>query len=173
MVAALRKGEFCSEPARATIPHNFEMITAEGWTCPVRRSPGDAFGLLLRGAPGRALVGMHGLLTETDLLVWQSTTLLHADVERVAGLRGVRIMLRNSGVRVENETVAMPERFPWLFPDAVRTAELEVEERRQAVAAWLTTNRRLCVLYPSGVEIDWYAEPAALPAATMVTLPPG
>ncbi|MDO9707644.1 hypothetical protein [Paracraurococcus lichenis] len=130
-------------------PDRFEVVIAGGRSCSIRRNPGDAFGLLLRGAPARALAGTRGLLTATDLLVWQNGTVFHDDVERATGLRGLHLVLRNADVGVSLDALDPGMGPPWLLPAGEAT-------RREAVTAWLRANPRLAALYPEGFGIDWY-----------------
>lgn len=98
---------------------------------------------------------MRGLLTQSDLYVWQSPELLHADFERGTGLAGVHVTLREHAVLANNETVALPEYFPWLFPDLRQAEAMDVEDRRTMVADHLGV--RLRNIYPGGFTVLWYS----------------
>jgi len=120
------------------------------WRDPVSASFADA----LRRADPLAVPGLRALLTEAGLFLWQSVHLLHADFERATGLSGVRVMLGPEMVRVNDEVVAQPECFPWLFPDGL---DPEIEARRAFVAGWLTGHTTLRAIHPTGFTVTWYS----------------
>jgi hypothetical protein len=113
-----------------------------------------AFAEAVRLAAPADLSGLRGLLTQSNLYIWQSVNLLHADFERDTGIHGIRLALRSGEVFVNDETVAMPEHFPWLFPDAVA---MDVDDLREAAAGWLRANARLRAIYPTGFRLGWYS----------------
>jgi hypothetical protein len=94
---------------------------------------------------------LRGLLTQSDLYVWENVDLLHADFERLTGIEGMRIVLRAGEVHADNETVALPEHFPWVLAD---TETLDVDERRRIVMEHL--HSRLQHIYPTGFTVFWY-----------------
>jgi hypothetical protein len=98
---------------------------------------------------------LRGLLTATDLYVWQGMT-PHAEFEKETGIQGVRIVLRAGMICSNDETIALPEHFPWIFPDPIKAAEMDMDDRRAIVVTWLTTNSRLSNIYPHGFSIDGY-----------------
>ena len=101
--------------------------------------------------------GLRGLLTASDLYIWQSMNLLHADFEKKTGIEGVRIALRSSLILINDETVAMPEHFPWIFPDPAEATQTDIEDRWTIVARWIKANKRLAPIYPyGGFLIDGY-----------------
>jgi len=104
---------------------------------------------------GSSTDGLRGLLTGTDLYIWQSINLLHADFERDTTILGVRIALRSDEVRVNDETIDQPEHFPWIFTKDV--FDMDIEARRTIVAAWLLSNDRLNRLYANGFKVTWYS----------------
>jgi hypothetical protein len=101
--------------------------------------------------------GLRGLLTGTDLYVWQSVNLLHIDFERDAAVSGVRVALRSGEIQVNDETVAQPEHFPWIFPQPQAADAMDIEDRRTLVETWLLSNVRLKRAYPTGFKVTWYS----------------
>jgi hypothetical protein len=99
--------------------------------------------------------GMRGLLTQSDIYVWQSDHLSHADFERATGIEGLQITLRAGQVHANNETVALPEHFPWVFPDRGQAEAMDVEDRRKMVTEHL--GNRLRHVYPTGFIVHWYS----------------
>jgi hypothetical protein len=97
------------------------------------------------------------LVTATDLYVWQSTSLLHTDFERQMGISGIRVALRSGELQVNDETIDQPEHFPWVFPQSHLVAEMDIEDRRATVAAWLRASARLRRVYPRGFNVVWYS----------------
>src|SRR5690349_19350200 len=53
--------------------------------------------------------GLRGILTQSDLYVWQSANLLHVDFERSTGVEGAKLGLRRDALQVNDETVDQPE----------------------------------------------------------------
>jgi hypothetical protein len=144
--------------ALAEIAHYVVLIGFDGTPCPVWLNPANSefAGAIDQACPG-ALSGLRGLVTATDIYVWQSVNLTHGDVERLTGIHGVRLALRSREIQVNDETVALPEHFPWMFPDPVRVEIMDIEDRRAAVARGLQTNSRLQAIYPSVFKIGWYS----------------
>jgi len=92
------------------------------------------------------------LLTEFKLFVWDGTP--HADFEHNLGVQGIRLLLRDGGVQVHHETVAMPEHFPWVLPENAEA--LDMDDRRRLVEEYLTASEPLKQFYPTGFSISWY-----------------
>lgn len=98
--------------------------------------------------------GMRAMLTEHDLYFWQSANVLHGDFSRQTGIDGVRVTLHQDGiVQANEETVGVPEEFPWIFTDG---DAMDIADRRLLVETWLRSNRRLAVIYPGGFRVSWY-----------------
>ena len=87
-----------------------------------------------------------GLLTETDLFVRRDGS--HADFQIVSGLR---IRLHPHEVHVNDEVVAFPEFFPWVFPDLLA----DTDDLRNIVTTYLEV--RLRWIYPAGFIVRWYS----------------
>jgi hypothetical protein len=135
-----------------------ELQGRDGLPCRVWRNPSTAgFADAVREASGAALAGLRGLVTATDLYVWQSTSLLHTDFERQMGISGIRVALRSGELQVNDETIDQPEHFPWVFPQSHLVAEMDIEDRRATVAAWLRASARLRRVYPRGFNVVWYS----------------
>ena len=105
--------------------------------------------------PTELTFGMRGLLTQSDLYVWQSEHLLHADFERHTGIQGMHIALGEGAVHANNETVALPEHFPWVFPNREQAEMMDIDDRRQVVKEHLSG--RLRDVYPTGFIVLWYS----------------
>lgn len=148
----------CAAALLQEAPHHAVLTGRDGRPCRVWLNPHSAaFGdALRRSARGGSLDGLRGLLTGVDLYVWQSTHLLHADFERESGVQGVRVALRSGSIQANDETVAQPEAFPWVFPDPGLAANTDVEDRRTVVCDWLKANTRLAAIYPEGFNVTWY-----------------
>lgn len=123
--------------------HYAELTGRDGQPCPVWRNPTEF--------PTEFAAGLRGLLTKSDLYVWESVDLLHADFERLTGIEGMRIVLRAGAVHANNETVALPEHFPWVFADG---DALDNDDRRRIVTEHLRS--RLRDIYPAGFTVFWY-----------------
>lgn len=138
-------------------PHFAELSGRDGLPCRVWRNPSRReFVTALRSSTADT-AGLRGLLTETDLYVWQSINLLHIDFERDTGLLGVRIALRPTEVQTNDESVALPEQFPWIFPDRTQAEATDIEDRRAIVTTYLQANDRLKRLYVTGFHVAWYS----------------
>ena len=98
------------------VAHYAELTGRDGLPCRIWLNPvsGEFSSALQSGA---SLAGLRGLLTSGDLYVWQSVNLLHADFERESGVEGARVGLRSGTIQVNDETVAHPELFSWMFLD--------------------------------------------------------
>jgi len=137
------------------LPHHSVVRGRDGRPCRVWRDPVSAsFADALRRADPLAVPGLRALLTQAGLFLWQSIHLLHADLERAAGLSGVRVLLGPEMVRVNDEVVALPGCFPWLFPDGF---DPEIEARRAFVAGWLAGQPTLRAIHPAGFTVAWYS----------------
>jgi hypothetical protein len=101
--------------------------------------------------------GSEGILTPTDLHVWQRVDVLHVDFERETGVIGVRLRLRSGGISVNDETVALPPHFPWVFSDLASVAAMDMDDRREAAGGWLQANALLKPIYPQGFRVVWYS----------------
>jgi hypothetical protein len=135
-----------------------ELQGRDGLPCRVWRNPSTPeFADAVRQASGAALAGLRGLVTATNLYIWQSTNLLHTDFEGQSGISGIRVALRTDELQVNDETVDQPEHFPWVFPNPGLIAEMDVEDRRAIVAAWLLSSARLRGVYPHGFRVVWYS----------------
>src|ERR1700733_13576398 len=120
----------------------------DGAPCGVWANPGDnRFAEAIRRTTPGMLAGLRGSLTQANLYVWQSVNLLHADFERDTGLQGVRLTLLSEEVLANDETVALPDYFPWVFPEATEITHMDIEDRRTIVAEWLRGNARLQAIY--------------------------
>lgn len=115
----------------------------------------DGLPCLVSQNPAICTSGMRGLLTKSDLYVWRSDHLLHADFERATGIAGMQIALRDGEVLASNETVALPEHFPWVFPDRAQAEMMDMDDRRKLVAVHL--DARLRHVYPAGFIVLWYS----------------
>ena len=120
-----------------------DLTARDGQPCRVWRNPDELTN------------EMRGLLTQSDLYVWQNPELLHVDFERGTGIEGVRIALRERTVLANNETVALPEHFPWLFPDLRQAEAMDIDDRRIMVTDHLSA--RLRHIYPGGFTVFWYS----------------
>lgn len=120
-----------------------DLTARDGQPCRVWRNPDELTN------------EMRGLLTQPDLYVWQSPELSHTDFERGTGIEGVHITLREHAVLANNETVALPEYFPWLFPDLGQAEAMDIEDRRTMVTDHLGV--RLKHIYPTGFTVFWYS----------------
>jgi hypothetical protein len=98
---------------------------------------------------------MRGLVTQTDLYVWQSMN--HSAFEQATAINGIRIALRTDQIMVNDEAVAFPEHFPWVFPDREQAEAMDIEDRRKLVTQHLERHTRLNRVYPSGFAVVWYA----------------
>jgi|ERR1044072_3301470 hypothetical protein len=99
--------------------------------------------------------GLRGLLTKTDLYVWQSMP--HQVVEQATAIDGMRLSLRTDQVLVNHETAAFPEHFPWVFPNREQAEAMDIEDRRQIVIDHLKLDAHLNRMYPTGFAVAWYA----------------
>lgn len=99
--------------------------------------------------------GLRAIVTERDLYVWQSNDLLHADFVRRTGFDGVRVGLRQRSIEVNQETVAFPEEFPWIFTEA-EVEEMDDGQRHSVIVDWLLDCHVLNNLYPNGFLTTWY-----------------
>ncbi len=139
------------------VPHFADLTGRDGLPCRVWRNPNrQEFATALRSSVADAN-GLRGLLTQSDLYVWQSTNLLHPDFERETCIEGMRIALRASEVRTNHESVALPDQFCWVFPDRVRAATIDIEDRRKLVSDHLQRNERLKRVYPAEFTVVWYS----------------
>jgi hypothetical protein len=135
-----------------------DLMGRDGAVCTVWTNPSEVeFAKAIDRGTAEELAGLRGLLTRSNLYIWQSVNLLHANFERDTGIVGVRLGLRSGEVQANDETVATPEHFPCVFPDAPRAAAIGVDDRREAAAAWLRANTRLKPIYPCGFRIVWYS----------------
>ena len=140
-----------------TAPRRIIITGRDGLPCRVWRNPNrQEFATALRSSAADAN-GLRGLLTLSDLYVWQSTNLLHPDFERETRIEGMRIALRASEVRTNHESVALPEQSRWVFPDLAQVATMDIEDRRKLVADHLQRNERLKRVYPAGFTVVWYS----------------
>ena len=135
------------------VPCCRELQGRDGLPCRVWKNP-TQHGFASAITDG-ATAGLRGMLTATDLYVWQSRHLPHAAFERDAAVSCVRVALRAGELQVNDETVAQPEHFPWIFrpPDT----DIDIEDRRAIVSAWLVAHARLKPVYPGGFKLTWYA----------------
>jgi len=92
------------------------------------------------------------LLTQSKLFVWYDHT-SHAEFEHDTGVQGIRLLLRDGEVQVHHETVAFPEHFRWVLPDAEM---LDMDDRRRLVEEFLAVSDHLKQFYPTGFRISWY-----------------
>lgn len=138
-------------------PHYADLQGRDGLACRVWKNPSQReFANAIRSSPDDAAAGLRGLLTATDLYTWQSMNFLHSDFERESGVQGVRVTLRAGTIRINDETIALPEHFPWIFPDPVKAAEMDNDEKWSIVAGWLKANKRLSRVYPQGFTVAGY-----------------
>jgi hypothetical protein len=98
---------------------------------------------------------LRGLLTQVDLYVWRDPS--HSEFERKTGIEGMRLILRTGQVQANDESAALPEHFPWVFPDRERAETMDIEDRRKVVADYLQANVRLKRVYPTGFTVVWYS----------------
>jgi hypothetical protein len=134
-------------------PFHAELQGRDGLPCRVWKNPTKRE--FASAISRSATAGLRGLLTASDLYVWQSINLLHTDFECNAAVSGVRVALRPGELQVNDETVDQPEHFPWIFPLSV--TEMDIEDRRTIVATWLLSNLRLKHVYPDGFKVTWYS----------------
>jgi hypothetical protein len=129
-----------------------ELQGRDGLPCRVWKNPSNRefAGAIQRGAT----TGLRGLLTAVDLYVWQSVNLLHMDFEHQSAISGMRVVLRSDEIQVNDETVDQPEHFPWVFP---QPTEMDIEDRRDIVAKWLLSSKRLKGVYLNGFRVVWYS----------------
>jgi hypothetical protein len=73
---------------------------------------------------------------------------------RQIGVDGVRVRLASNLVAINQETIAVPSEFPWIFANDGDL--MEVELRREIVERWLKANSRLAGIYPRGFTVTWY-----------------
>ena len=99
---------------------------------------------------------LRAIVSGDDIHVWKDPNLLHAAFAQQKGVDGVRLRLRRRLVQVNQETVAFPDHFPWVFNDVEAAWQMAIEERHLVVSRWLRQSRALLLLYPSGFEIAWY-----------------
>lgn len=137
-------------------PHFADLTGRDGLPCRVWRNPSRReFAAALRSRATDAS-GLRGLVTQTDLYVWQSINLLHPDFERDTAINGIRIALRPDQIMVNDEAV-MVEHFPWVFPNQKQAEEMDTEDRRNVVADHLKRHPRLSRVYPNGFVVSWYS----------------
>jgi hypothetical protein len=117
--------------------HYADLQGRDGLACRVWKNPSQReFANAIRSSSDGVAAGLRGLLTATDLYTWQSMNFLHADFERESGMQGVRVTLRAGAIRLNDETIALPEHFPWIFPDAAKAAEMDNDEKLAVVTGW-------------------------------------
>lgn len=138
-------------------PHFADLTGRDGLPCRVWKNPSRReFAVALRSRVTDAY-GLRGLITQTDLYVWQSVNLLHPDFEKATAIDGIRIALRSDQIMVNDETVAFPEHFPWIFPDREQAEAMDIEDRRNLVTDHLKAHVRLSRVYPTSFAVIWYA----------------
>jgi hypothetical protein len=138
-------------------PHFADLVGRDGLPCRVWKNPDrQEFATALR-SPTADTSGLRGLLTRSDLYVWQSINLLHSDFERDTGIEGMRIALRANELQTSDESVALPAHFPWVFPDCAQAEAMDVEDRRKVAIEYLQANVGLKCIYPAGYTIVWYS----------------
>jgi hypothetical protein len=147
----MRLSEITAVQTLTEAPFYAELQGRDGMPCRVWKNPSkrEFAGAVRTGATA----GLRGLLTASDLYVWQSANLLHTDFERDAAISGVRVALRSGEIQVNDETVDQPEQFPFIFENG----DADIEERRTIVAAWLRANVRLKRVYPDVFTVTWYS----------------
>ena len=120
----------------------------------VWRNPSDReVAELIAGSP-RAKWRVRAVLTEHDLYLWHSARVLHGDFVRQVGADGVRVRLQPDIVLVNQETIAAPSEFPWIFENDGNL--IDMDRRREMVERWLKANLRLATFYPHGFTTNWY-----------------
>jgi hypothetical protein len=135
-----------------------ELRGRDGLSCRVWKNPSaPEFAGAVRRGSSATLAGLRGLVTKTEVYIWQSTNLLHTDFEGQSGISGIRVALRSEELQVNDETVDQPEHFPWVFPQPNVVAEMDIEDRRAIVAAWLLSNAHLGYIYSDGFKVAWYS----------------
>jgi hypothetical protein len=151
----MRLSEITAVQTLTEAPFYAELQGRDGMPCRVWKNPSkrEFAGAVRTGATA----GLRGLLTASDLYVWQATNLLHTDFERDAAISGVRVALRSGEIQVNDETVDQPEQFPWIFPQPESVAEMDIDDRRSMVTAWLRANVRLKRVYPDVFTVMWYS----------------
>ncbi|WP_039887530.1 hypothetical protein [Acidiphilium sp. PM] len=139
-------------------PKFAELTERGGMPCRVWLDPSSVeFVTALRKASDAEVTGLRGLLTEKALYVWQSANLLHMDFERLTGTEGMRLGLRANEIQVNDETVAQPAYFPWVFRDHSAAISSDIEDRRRLVERFLMLNTKVKTIYPDVFRILWYA----------------
>jgi hypothetical protein len=98
---------------------------------------------------------LRGLLTHADIYVWRD--LSHSEFERETGIEGMRLILRTWEVQANDESAALPEHFPWVFPDREKAEAMDIEDRRKVVADYLQANVRLKRIHTAGFTVVWYS----------------
>jgi hypothetical protein len=138
-------------------PHFADLTGRDGLPCRVWKNPNQpGFAASLRSSSTDA-TGLRGLLTKSDIYVWQSINLLHPDFERETDIEGMRIALRAGQVQVNDDPVALPEHFPWVFSDPAQAEAMDIEDRRKIVIDHLQKDARLKRTYPAGFTVIWYS----------------
>lgn len=100
--------------------------------------------------------GIRCILTEHDMFLWQSMSLLHTDFIQQTGISGVKISLHRHGIAANLEAIAAPEDIPWVSGDR-EVAELDNDERQALIEDWLRSNGRLRRAYTdTDFTIHWY-----------------
>jgi hypothetical protein len=98
------------------------------------------------------LTDKRGMLTRTDLHVWQASEMTHNEFCRQSGIDGVRLGLGPETVWV-NDEVLVSDQFGWIFGGA----GTDVVERQAMLAAYLRSNPRLAMVYPDGFKTGGYS----------------
>lgn len=138
-------------------PQFAELTERGGMPCCVWLDPSSVeFVTALRKASDAEITGLRGVLTEKALYVWQSANLLHMDFERLTGTEGMRLGLRANEIQVNDETVAQPAYFPWVFREHSAAISSDIEDRRRLVERFLVLNTRIKTIYPDDFRIFWY-----------------
>jgi hypothetical protein len=135
-------------------PHFAELKARDGLLCKVWINPSER--KFAQAIERFDVYGLRALFTDIDLFVWQSNYLLHMDFERDMAVQGMKVLLKPAEVYVNDETVAQPECFRWIFSDPTKAVEMDIEDRRIVVTHWLQTNERLKRLYLNRFKIMWY-----------------
>jgi hypothetical protein len=82
---------------------------------------------------------------------WES----HAQFEKDTGITGVHIIVDQNTVLINDEAVALPELYSWIYPDNV--ADLEIEQRRRIVEQFVQSCAQAESICPPGCRFAWYS----------------
>jgi hypothetical protein len=100
---------------------------------------------------------MRAVLTkDVKFAVWADNSWSsHAEFESDTGMTGVRLIIDHNTVLINDETVALPHLYSWLYPDDVD--ELDIDERRRIVETFILSCNQAQAICPPGCRFGWYS----------------